>query len=157
MLVQFYLPPKDGQPGHFWGSPAANAKLTTEWQTAEVVFTVPVRGERGWHDAMKDFRIRFDWLAEKGTLFADDVTLEETESLDEWQSWQQLADKQSIIADPKFIAPEKDDYRLASDSPAFALGFKQIPVEKIGPYASKERATWPIIEAEGAREHPLSP
>ena len=81
------------------------------------------------------------------------MLLKETESLDEWQSWQGLGgDRHSVVADPKFVAPEKDDYRLAPDSPAWALGFQPIPVEKIGPYASPDRATWPIVEAEGARE-----
>jgi parallel beta-helix repeat protein len=42
-------------------------------------------------------------------------------------------DKNSKIADPKFMNPAKDDYRLSPDSPALALGFKLIPVELIGP------------------------
>jgi hypothetical protein len=32
------------------------------------------------------------------------------------------------------------------------LGFKPIPVEKIGPYEDPLRASWPIVEAEGVRE-----
>lgn len=79
--------------------------------------------------------------ADTGALFASDIELHETEARDEWQSWQELGDSHSVIADPKFLSPEKDDYRLAPDSPAFALGFKQIPVEKIGPYASPDRAS----------------
>jgi hypothetical protein len=34
------------------------------------------------------------------------------------------------------------------------LGFQPIPVEQIGPYESPLRASWPIVEAEGAREKP---
>ena len=99
-----------------------------------------------------------DWYVspQGNALFAADVVLFETESRDEWQSWQELGEQYSVIADPKFLAPERDDYHLAPGSPAFALGFQQIPAEKIGPYASDERATWPIVEAEGAREHPLT-
>ncbi|MEA3208161.1 MAG: hypothetical protein QOE70_1218 [Chthoniobacter sp.] len=157
LRLQFYLPPKDGKAGHFWSSSPADVKLTTQWQDVEFAFSIPGRGENGFHESMKNFRIRFDWPAESGALFADDVSLEETESLDEWQSWQALGgDQNSIIADPKFLAPEKDDFRLAPDSPAWALGFQAIPVEKIGPYSSPDRATWPIIEAEGAREKPAS-
>ena len=51
-----------------------------------------------------------------------------------------------------FVAPEKDDRRLKPDSPALKLGFKPIPVEKIGPYQDALRATWPIVQAAGARE-----
>lgn len=158
MYVQFYLPPKDGQPGHFWASPSPQAKLTTSRQEYEVAFTVPAKGEKGYHEKMGKFRIRFDWQEKEGALLVDDVVLEETETLDEWQSWNQMgADRRSLVADPKFVDPDKDDFRLAADSPAWALGFQPIPVEKIGPYESPDRATWPIVEAEGAREKPLTP
>lgn len=158
LLVQYYHGPKDGQPGHFWSSSPSDCKVTSAWQDFEFVFTTPSPGEKGWHDRMKNFRVRLDWSAKDGALFADDLALEEVETLDEWQSWLATGgDRHSIIADPKFLDPAKDDYRLAPDSPAFALGFKQIPTEKIGPYQSPDRATWPIIEVEGAREKPLSP
>ncbi len=154
LMVQFYLPPKDGQPGHFWASGPSDVKPTTEWQNVEMAFSIPAKGEKGWHEQMKNFRVRVDWPAEQGSLLVGDIALEETEALDEWQAWQALGDQHSIIADPKFLAPEKDDYRLAPDSPAWALGFQRIPVEEMGPYASPDRASWPIVEAEGAREHP---
>ncbi|MCX7046896.1 MAG: right-handed parallel beta-helix repeat-containing protein [Candidatus Sumerlaeota bacterium] len=80
----------------------------------------------------------------------------EIKTLDEWKSWQALGmDRNSIVADPLFVDADKDDYRLKPDSPAFKLGFKPIPVEKIGPYQDELRASWPIIEVEGAREKPL--
>jgi len=41
-------------------------------------------------------------------------------------------DAHSVVADPLFVAPDKDDYRLQPDSPAYRLGFKPIPLEKIG-------------------------
>jgi hypothetical protein len=157
ILAQSWIPPKDGKPAHFWGSSPADARLETQWKDYEFTFTVPQPGDKAWNDQMMMYRIRFDWPEESGSLFATDVSLEEVETLSEWQSWQALGgDVHSVIADPKFIAPEKDDYRLAADSPAWALGFKPIPVEKIGPYASPDRATWPIVEAEGARERPLA-
>jgi hypothetical protein len=84
-------------------------------------------------------------------------TGQKKDGLDEWVAWQAAGmDRNSVIADPRFVDPEHDDYRLKPDSPAFALGFKAIPVEKIGPQPSPDRATWPIIEAEGAREHPMA-
>ena len=36
--------------------------------------------------------------------------------------------------DPHFLNAAELDFRLAQNSPAFKLGFKRIPVEKIGPY-----------------------
>ncbi|MCX8037052.1 MAG: hypothetical protein N3D11_08425, partial [Candidatus Sumerlaeia bacterium] len=89
-------------------------------------------------------------------LWVDNVVLREAVVLDEWESWKALGmDRHSIVADPRFVDESKDDYRLRADSPAFALGFQPIPVEKIGPYKDALRATWPIVEAEGAREKPL--
>jgi parallel beta-helix repeat protein len=41
-------------------------------------------------------------------------------------------DAHSAIADPLFVAPERDDYRLRPDSPAWKLGFQPIPIERIG-------------------------
>ncbi len=77
-----------------------------------------------------------------------------TNRLPKW--WQAMGqDKGSVVADPLFVDPSKDDYRLQPESPAFKLGFKAIPVEKIGPYEDPSRASWPIVEAEGAREKPL--
>ena len=71
----------------------------------------------------------------------------------QWDAWQKLGfDRHSLVADPLFVAPEKGDYRLKPDSPALKLGFKPIPVEKIGPYQDPLRASWPIVEAPGARE-----
>ncbi|MFH0991372.1 MAG: right-handed parallel beta-helix repeat-containing protein [bacterium] len=37
-----------------------------------------------------------------------------------------------IPGDPGFVDVRKEDFRLGEDSPAFKLGFKQIPVEQIG-------------------------
>jgi len=79
-----------------------------------------------------------------------------TPAVDEWEAWKaQWKDTRSLVADPMFVNADKDDYRLKPGSPAFKLGFKPIAVEKIGPYADPLRASWPIIEAPGARETPL--
>ena len=44
-----------------------------------------------------------------------------------FDDWRKLGhDVHSIIADPLFMDPSKDDYRLKPDSPALALGFKPI-------------------------------
>lgn len=49
------------------------------------------------------------------------------------QDWRRAGfDAHSLVADPLFVAPERDDYRLRPASPAWKLGFKPIPVERIG-------------------------
>ena len=75
----------------------------------------------------------------------------------QWEEWRnQGSDRNSLVSDPLFVNPARDDYRLRAGSPALKLGFQPIPVEKIGPYADPLRASWPIVEAPGEREHPFS-
>ncbi|MBD2040278.1 right-handed parallel beta-helix repeat-containing protein [Microcoleus sp. FACHB-672] len=48
--------------------------------------------------------------------------------------WQAAGfDRNSLIAPPLFVAPEKGDFRLKPESPALKLGFQPIPIERIGP------------------------
>ena len=73
----------------------------------------------------------------------------------QWEAWQQAGgDVHSIVADPMFVDAEHGDFRLKPESPALKQGFEPIPFDKIGPYEDDARATWPIEEAEGVREHP---
>ena len=47
--------------------------------------------------------------------------------------WQRLGyDKHSILADPKFVDLENDNYALQTDSPAWELGFNPIDTSQIG-------------------------
>ena len=46
--------------------------------------------------------------------------------------------------DPLFVNAAKGDYRLKPESPAFKTGFKPLPIERMGLYASPERAVWPV-------------
>ncbi len=57
-----------------------------------------------------------------------------------------------IDKDPQFVGREHDNFQLRGNSPAFQLGFKAIPVEKIGLYQSDERATWPVVHE--VKDHP---
>jgi hypothetical protein len=52
-------------------------------------------------------------------------------SLAEWQ--QCGMDRGSRIADPRFVDAAHDDYRLADDSPARALGIESVDVRGVGP------------------------
>ncbi|MCL2744140.1 MAG: right-handed parallel beta-helix repeat-containing protein, partial [Planctomycetaceae bacterium] len=155
-LVHYWAPNKP-----YWGSGESDAKIGTDWVPLERVFTIPKSGDANWHDDMTTFRITIGFKGETGSIFADAVKLEEVETLDEWTSWQGKGrDVHSAVADPLFTGGKERfetaaDFRLRPNSPALKLGFKQIPVDKIGPYKHKLRATWPIVEAEGAREKPL--
>lgn len=147
LMIQSYV-----AKAYFW-SRSQSVSLDTEWKEVEVVFRLPAKGEGGYNEQMKAIRARLDLPGGEGTVWMDDVRLVEVEALDEWQSLQALGfDKNSLVADPLFVAPEKDDWRLKPESPAFKLGFQAIPVEKIGPYQDELRASWPVVEAPGARE-----
>jgi parallel beta-helix repeat protein len=150
----------------YWGSGVSDAKIGTEWTELERIFTTPKPGGSGYVDGMKTFRITIGFKGENGSVFADDISLREVETSDEWESWKQKGmDIHSVIADPLFegeaeMIPNKKyadakGFRLQPNSPALKLGFQQIPVEKIGLYSDPRRASWPIVEAEGAREKPI--
>ena len=49
-------------------------------------------------------------------------------------------EKNLVGEDPHFVDPAHGDFRLRDDSPAFRLGFKKIPVERIGLIETQERA-----------------
>lgn len=49
-----------------------------------------------------------------------------------------------IGQDPHFADAAKGDFRLEASSPAWKLGFRPIPIGKIGVYRSRDRATWPV-------------
>mgnify|MGYP000443601265 CR=1 FL=1 len=152
LMLQSYVPNV-----HFWANWPHEVRVGTDWRVHETVFKIPGPGERGYHEQMKTFRVRVDYREADGALLVAAVSLEAVEMLDEWAAWRARGlDQHSLVADPKFVDPEKDDYRLQPDSPAFQLGFQPIPVEKIGPYQHELRASWPIVEAEGAREKPLA-
>ncbi len=70
------------------------------------------------------------WLA-AGDLRKVPVKTTPDGSFADWQA--KGFDAHSRVADPRFVDPAADDYRLAPDSPAHALGFQPIPVHLIGP------------------------
>jgi hypothetical protein len=46
--------------------------------------------------------------------------------------------------DPHFVDAAHGNFQLRDDSPAFKLGFKRIPISRIGLYQSGDRASWPV-------------
>jgi hypothetical protein len=78
-----------------------------------------------------DNQARFDYNlywnpAGKPIRFFDNAT--------SYQQWQEQfgQDQHSLVADPLFVAPEKDDFRLKDRSPALDIGFKPFDSSKAG-------------------------
>lgn len=141
---------------YFWIK-ATSAMATPDWRDAELIFRMPAEGDKDYNPQMKNLRVRLEVSGDPGTAWFDAVALHEVEALDEWESWKQNGfDRHSIVADPMFVDPAADDYRLKPGSPAEKIGFQPIPVDRIGPYRDSLRASWPIVEAPGFRERPLS-
>jgi parallel beta-helix repeat protein len=81
----------------------------------------------------------------------------ETEKIP-FAQWQDYGyDQDSIVAEPGFVDAKNFDFRLKDDSLAIKSGFLPLPLNKVGPYESTSRASWPIVEAEGIREKPAVP
>ncbi len=131
----------------------STAALTGQWRRYELAFRLPGDGDPQYAATMDTLMWRISFVRGAESFWLDDIALSEAELADEWQSWQaQGMDLHSIVADPLFVDPAHDDYRLQPQSPALQLGFEPIPFEKIGPYQDDLRASWPIVEAQGVRE-----
>jgi hypothetical protein len=60
--------------------------------------------------------------------------------------WQKRGfDRSSVIADPLFVDPARDNYALRPDSPAFRLGFEPIDTSTVG--LLRDRCRCPIRPA----------
>lgn len=151
--TQFAIMPQAYIPNKFFWAKGTGGVAGAEWKRIECTFRFPAPGDGDWHEGMNSARIRIDISQGTGTIWVDDVELKEAVALSEWEAWQALGlDRHSVIADPQFVDRAADDYRLRPGSPALALGFQPIPVDKIGPYQDDLRASWPIVQARGARE-----
>lgn len=117
----------------YWQTGSTSIVATSEWQEVEATGRMLRENETGWKPWMKAFWLRVDCHEPQGQIFLDDIRITEAEPLDEWTAWQSAGwDKHSLVADPQFVDWKNDDWRLKPESPAFKLGFKAIPVEKIG-------------------------
>lgn len=117
----------------YWQAQSTSIIATNEWTEVEAVGRMPRENETTWKPWMKAFWLRIDSHEPTGQIFFDDLRITEAAPLDEWTSWQAAGwDAHSLVADPLFVDWKKDDFRLKPESPAYKLGFKTIPVEKIG-------------------------
>jgi hypothetical protein len=96
---------------------------------------VPLLG-KNWSNGHFTLDYNCYWDASgKPAVFPGNVDLKK------WQA--QGHDVHSVVADPKFVAPEKFDFRLAPDSPALALGFQPIDTSTIGLVGSADWVALP--------------
>ncbi len=117
----------------YWQAGSTSITATNEWREVEATGRMLIENETGWKPWMTAIWLRIDCHEPEGQLFIDDVRITEAEPLDEWTAWQAAGwDQHSLVADPLFMDWKNDDFRLKPESPAFKLGFKAIPVEKIG-------------------------
>jgi parallel beta-helix repeat protein len=58
-------------------------------------------------------------------------------TLEDWRK--RGHDRHSLLENPRFVAPEKGDFRLKPDSPALKLGFKPIDMSSVGVRAVGKR------------------
>lgn len=64
----------------------------------------------------------------------DNRQIDEARKITTLAQWKKLGyDHDSVIADPLFRDPERDDYTLRPDSPAFRLEFQPIDMKLMGP------------------------
>ncbi len=144
-----------GQRGFLKRSDMSDISTATEGVTCETGFRLPNPGEDGYDARVSALTLHFQFNSRQGWAEVSDLRLEEAEPASEWEAWQKAgADTASVIADPLFADARNGDFTLLPGSAALALGFQPIPQDKIGPYAHASRASWPIREAEGVREHP---
>ncbi|HQA37392.1 MAG TPA: NosD domain-containing protein, partial [Kiritimatiellia bacterium] len=133
----------------------SDISTASEAYACETSFYLPKPGEAGYDERVKALSLHFQFQSAQGAAEISGLRLEEMQPATEWEAWQMAgADTASVVADPLFEDAAKGDFRLKPDSPALRLGFAPIPFDRIGPYADAARATWPIKEAEGVREHP---
>jgi hypothetical protein len=59
-----------------------------------------------------------------------------------------------LNADPLFVDAKNFNFQLKDGSPAYKLGFQKIPIEKIGLYPDKNRASWPVISTVRPKQTP---
>ncbi|MCU0872747.1 MAG: hypothetical protein MUE50_10425, partial [Pirellulaceae bacterium] len=144
-----------GSRGFLKRSDMSDVTTATEGIPCQTAFYLPKPGEADYDARVTELTLQFQFNSSQGWAEISDLRLDEVEPATEWEAWQMAgADTHSVVADPLFVAPEHGDFTLQPESPALKLGFQPIPFRDIGPYQDDARATWPIRDAEGARENP---
>ena len=105
-----------------------------EWKDVEISATWPGEGTAGHQTNLTSARLVLETAPTSGTVQIAEIRVTEAAPQSPWEQWQSAGwDKESTIGNPLFVDAAADDYRLKTESPAWALGFEPIPIEKIGP------------------------
>jgi parallel beta-helix repeat protein len=92
--------------------------------------------DENWNDNHFQLDYNLYWNAVgKPVVFAGGLNLQQ------WQEKREQ-DRHSVVADPLFVDPDKDDFHLKPDSPVLKLGFKPFDYTKAG------RQTPPVLTKE---------
>jgi hypothetical protein len=84
-------------------------------------------------------------LAPKGNVVARNISWEGKWGFTEDKAQPYTKFENNLIdQDPLFAGKPPADFRLSPQSPAWKLGFRPIPLDKIGVYQSVDRASWPV-------------
>ena len=90
----------------------------------------------GWSEkeiAQHDYNLIFNVNGGEYPVCSDYAGASEHRLKRTFVEWQKMGfDTHSVTADPLFVCPKSDDYRLKPESPALKLGFIPIDVTKIG-------------------------
>jgi parallel beta-helix repeat protein len=117
---------------YFWMNPRSAVQVGTDWKNHELIFEVPKPDKPGGHAEMKLFSARLGWRCDGGVLEVADLQLHRVTQKSEFDALrEQGADRHSSVADPCW--EDGTRFTLSRESPAWKLGFKRIPIERIGP------------------------
>ena len=91
------------------------------------------------------------WFDDSASKFYQNITMKAHAGIGQPEGWARLIDRNlfmteadrtanlgsggdanSLAGDPKFLDPASGDYRVADDSPALKLGFKNFPMDQFG-------------------------
>lgn len=107
--------------------------LDNQWRDKKYTFYFHPKNESGTREMTSTFDM--DWNLYYNPDLTDDKADFNGLTFEEWKKTGK--DKHSLYADPMFIDPDNYDFRLKPQSPAFALGFKQIDTSAVGPRKTK--------------------
>jgi parallel beta-helix repeat protein len=142
----------DGSQGNLWVQPINPSMQGNVYYRNIIVYQEPTA--RCWYtpnwrrSALQSVDYNLYWHT-GGLDFSTSPLFSPEGALPQWQA--AGFDLSSRIADPLFVDPLNHDYRLMIGSPAYEMGFQDIPVDRIGPEGFFNLNVGGSVPAEGKR------